>query len=83
MLLFSCWYSLSALSQYNPKLNSQKIKKDSSFLYTKPFTFSSNYQSLDWGFFCQKEWQLEKVTKVPIKFRLGTFEYTNKLEGKY
>ena len=43
----------------------------------------SNYQNLKWGFFCQKEWQFEKATKIPLRFRLGSLEYTNKLDGKH
>ncbi len=83
ILIFFCGFNNSATSQFNEKRNSQFAKKDSSSLFSKPFSISSNYQSLGWGFFCKKEWQLEKAIKIPIKFRLGTFEYSNKLEGKY
>ena len=34
------------------------------------------------GFFCSKELQLDKVTKVPVRFRLGSVVYTDKMESK-
>jgi hypothetical protein len=39
-----------------------------------------NYDDL--AFFCKLEVKIENVTKVPIKFRLGDFQYIEKLEGK-
>lgn len=36
----------------------------------------------DIGFFCKIDVQLEKAVKLPVKFRLGTVQYVNKLEGK-
>ncbi len=36
----------------------------------------------DWGIICQKEWEVEKATGIPFRFRLGSVEYVDKLEAK-
>lgn len=55
-----------------------------------PFSASYPVQSLPANFyttylpfFCRKEWQFEKTTKIPFRFRLGSVEYCNRLEGKH
>lgn len=34
------------------------------------------------GFFCKKELQLDRISPVPIRFRLGSSDYVNYLEQK-
>ena len=36
----------------------------------------------DWGIICQKEWKLEKATGIPFRFRLGSLQYVDMMEGK-
>jgi hypothetical protein len=43
-----------------------------------PYDYYSNHL----GFFCKKELQVEKITKLPIRIRLGGLDYVNNLEGK-
>jgi hypothetical protein len=40
------------------------------------------YYQQHFGVFCKQEWLLEKQVRMPVKLRLGTYQYTQKLEGK-
>lgn len=43
---------------------------------------SPGFYASQLGFFCRQEIKFEKVTKVPFKFRLGSVETCDYLEGK-
>ena len=43
---------------------------------------SASYYADRLGFFCKQEIKFEKVTTIPFRFRLGSMEACNKLEGK-
>ena len=45
---------------------------------TYAFTFK---EAGTYEFFCKKEIQLEKMTGIPFKFRLGSVQQCNRLEG--
>ena len=43
----------------------------------KPAHATSTY-----GFFCRQELKMDKLTAMPVRFRLGSMEQCNQLEGK-
>jgi len=47
----------------------------------EPF-LSPHYYASQLGFFCKQEIKFEKFAKIPVKFRLGSLEECDFLEGK-
>ena len=43
----------------------------------------SDLYYLQSGYFCKREWELEKATHIPLRFRLGSLADCNALEGKH
>jgi hypothetical protein len=62
-----------------PALVTNKFRL-SLFALPQPVSRSFYFNCL--GFFCKKELQVEKITSVPFRFRLGSLDYVNYLEQK-
>ena len=47
------------------------------------YTIPSNVYYIQSGYFCKREWALEKATHIPLRFRLGSLTELNAMEGKH
>lgn len=77
-------FSAFSFGQTN-KNYSLKASESSTTLTGKTFSINSippDYYTKNMGFFCKKELILEKAIKIPLRFRLGSLNYCNYLEGK-
>jgi len=75
--------TVSAQRRNDTLFHAIKMSKDSNSIKTIPiFMLSSNYYAANLGFFCKKEMLVEKTVKFPIKFRLGSVQYCDAMEGK-
>ncbi len=92
-LLFLCmiFAAMAACCQYSPKISpaySNEIANSFTFSSTKqwasliPGQIPANFYLTQLGYICKKEWKIECATKVPLRFRLGTVQYCDWLEGK-
>jgi hypothetical protein len=74
-----------------PGKNQAQQKRDSSSILKareiksppeKITILSPDFYNNHLGIICKKEWKLEKKTAIPFRFRLGSLDYLNKMEGK-
>lgn len=81
-------FSLSELSN-NPAFRpftalDQRLEK--SLPYQRSVVLKGNpgwiIGTKEFGWFCKAEWELEKRTNLPLRFRLGSLQEANRLEGK-
>ena len=71
-----------AQSQMQMPVAGNPVRLRDSVLYLPIRLVPADTYSKELAFFCKREWELEKKTGVPMKFRLGSVDYVNTLEGK-
>ncbi|MBL7757147.1 MAG: hypothetical protein JNL59_07130 [Chitinophagaceae bacterium] len=53
-----------------------------SFFQKKLQPVAPSFYIRNLSFICRKEWQFQKTTGIPLRIRLGSLEYVDRLEGK-
>lgn len=68
-----------AVNPYQARITTYLFKKDT--ISARPF-LSPQFYSAQLGFFCKQEIKFDKITKIPFRFRLGSVDQCDRLEGK-
>ena len=64
------------------KITAADTVKANKFFISPNMMVSTSFYSNNLAFFCRQELKFEKVTKIPFKFRLGSVQQVDYLEGK-
>lgn len=73
--------AVSAQRRNDTAFHAIKMSKDS--IKTVPIRLlPQDYYATNLGFFCKKEIVVQKTIKFPVKFRLGSVQYCDAMEGK-
>lgn len=67
--------SKPVISARNPLLQQLPLQKGG----LRPYVYNPMQH---WGIMCIGEYRLEQKTGIPLRLRLGSLEYVNRLEGK-
>ena len=74
---------LSILSTPVHTISPAKLTIKTAPLSTKKEVLTSDFYVRQLSFFCRQEIKFEKATKIPFKFRVGSVEDCDRMEGKY
>jgi hypothetical protein len=67
---------------YSPVFNKYSLIHPLLGNSSKKISINSGSPFAHWGFMCIGEYKLEQKTGIPLRIRLGSLDYVNKLEGK-
>ena len=75
------YYSLNYTAPQRLSLPAMGINYPVSAVVSK-FRLPQKFYTQSLGFFCRQEYKFEKNTSRPLRFRLGSLDYTNYMEQK-